>query len=398
MTDLASRHDTRGDSHSTKDAFPLAALIALALSGFITILTEALPAGLLPQISSDLSVSQASVGQMVTVYAIGSLVAAIPLTRATQNMRRRPLLAVTIAGFAFANLITAISTSYSLTMVARFLAGISAGLLWALLAGYAARMVPDAQKGRAIAIAMAGTPLALSIGVPAATLLGTVIGWRACFLLMSITAVLLTLWIATQLPDFQGQHSNDKQSLGQTARIPGVRPILFVTLTFVLAHNILYTYIVPLLQPAGLEHRVDAVLFLFGCVSLIGIWFVGAFVDRWLWLLAVASCLTFLLASAVMGIWPTERTGVYASVGLWGLAFAGAATIFQTAMARTAKKQTDAAQSMLVTFWNIAIAGGGLLGGGILNHLGVEAYVPVTLAFLFLCLAVIVVCHNAFRS
>lgn len=154
---------------------------------------------------------------------------------------------------------------------------------------------------------------------------------------MSITAVLLTLWIATQLPDFQGQHSNDKQSLGQTARIPGVRPILFVTLTFVLAHNILYTYIVPLLQPAGLEHRVDAVLFLFGCVSLIGIWFVGAFVDRWLWQLAVASCLTFLLASAVMGIWPTERTGVYASVGLWGLAFGGAATIFQTAMARTAK-------------------------------------------------------------
>lgn len=146
MTDLASRHDTREDLHSTKDAFPLAALIALALSGFITILTEALPAGLLPQISSNLSVSQASVGQMVTVYAIGSLVAAIPLTRATQNMRRRPLLAVTIAGFAFANLITAISTSYSLTMVARFLAGISAGLLWALLAGYAARMVPDAQK------------------------------------------------------------------------------------------------------------------------------------------------------------------------------------------------------------------------------------------------------------
>jgi predicted MFS family arabinose efflux permease len=67
-------------------------------------------------------------------------------------------------------------------------------------------------------------------------------------------------------------------------------------------------------------------------------------------------------------------------------------------MARSAKKQTDAAQSMLVTVWNIAIAGGGLLGGGILNHFGVGGYVPVTLALLFLCLAVIFACRKAFRS
>jgi predicted MFS family arabinose efflux permease len=46
------------------------------------------------------------------------------------------------------------------------------GCLWALVAGYAARLVPDHLKGRAIAIAMAGTPIALSLGIPAGTLSG----------------------------------------------------------------------------------------------------------------------------------------------------------------------------------------------------------------------------------
>lgn len=56
--------------------------------------------------------------------------------------------------------------------MARFLAGVSAGLLWALPAGYAARMVPKHQKGREIAIAMVGIPLALPHGVRVGTFLG----------------------------------------------------------------------------------------------------------------------------------------------------------------------------------------------------------------------------------
>lgn len=121
---------------------PLGALLALAMGGFITILTEALPAGLLPQMAANLGVSESWVGQTVTLYAIGSLIAAIPLTLLTQGYRRRPLLLTALAGFVLANTVTALSTDFSLILLARSLAGVSAGLLWALLAGYAARLVP----------------------------------------------------------------------------------------------------------------------------------------------------------------------------------------------------------------------------------------------------------------
>ncbi len=239
MTTTGEHPSGAKSGHSVaSDAFPLSALLALATAGFITILTEALPAGLLPQIGAGLSVSEALAGQLVTIYAIGSLVAAIPLTAATQGMRRRPLLLAAIVGFAIANTVTAVSGNYALTMGARFVAGVSAGLLWALLAGYAARMVPEHLKGRAIAVAMVGTPLALSLGIPAGTFIGNAIGWRACFGLMTVLTLILILWVLLKVPDFPGQTVDKRHSLSGVFNMASVRPVLFVTLTFVLAHNI----------------------------------------------------------------------------------------------------------------------------------------------------------------
>lgn len=371
------------------ERLPLGSLLALAMAAFITILTEALPAGLLPQMAQGLAVSEAWVGQTVTIYAIGSLVAAIPLTAATQGVRRRPLLLAAIGGFVVANTVTTFSGSYALTMVARFLAGVSAGLLWALLAGYAARMVPEHQKGRAIAIAMVGTPLALSLGVPAGTFLGNLVGWRMCFGIMSALALLLMLWVQAKVPDFAGQAVGKRLSLGQVFSVAGVRPVLFVVLAYVLAHNILYTYIAPFLAAADMVERTDLVLLVFGIASLLGIWIVGVLIDRHLRVLTLASTLVFCLAALALGVADTAPGVVYAAVAAWGLAFGGSATLFQTALAKTAGDAADVAQSMLVTAWNTAIAGGGLVGGVLLERLGAGAFAPALLVLLAATLVVV---------
>ncbi|MEA9904739.1 MFS transporter [Xanthomonas campestris pv. raphani] len=369
-------------SARTTDTLPIAALLALAMAAFITILTEALPAGLLPQLAHGLQVSEAWVGQTVTIYAIGSLVAAIPLTAATRGLRRRPLLLMAIAGFVAANTVTAVSSNYPLTLLARFLAGVSAGLVWALLAGYAARMVPAHQRGRAIAIAMVGTPLALSLGVPAGTFLGQLVGWRMCFASMSGLAVLLLLWARVALPDFPGQAPGQRIALARVARLPGVRPVLWVVLAFVLAHNLLYTYISPFLAAAGMGARTDLVLLVFGMTSLLGIWCVGVLIDRHLRTLTLASTAVFGLAAAALGMAGDVSAVVYIAVAAWGIAFGGAATLFQTALANAAGDAADVAQSMLVTAWNSAIAGGGLVGGVLLQRYGAGAFAPALVVLL----------------
>lgn len=359
---------------STSDRLPMAGLLSLAAAGFVTVLTEAMPAGLLPQIGDDLGVSAALVGQLVSIYAIGSLVAAIPLTTLTQGMRRKPLLLAAVGGFAVVNTVTALSTNYALTLAARFVAGVFAGLLWALLAGYASRMAPAHLRGRAIAVSMMGTAIALSLGIPAGTWLGVAVGWRVAFGIMSGLTLLLIGWAWFKLPDFPGQPAHRRLSLAHVFALPGVRAVLFVTLVFVLAHNILFTYIAPFLAAAGMGARVDLVLLVFGLTSLVGTSGVGLLVDRWLREMTLVITLSFAACAIALGLWSAVPFVVYAAAALWGLAYSGAPTLFQTASAKSAGEAADVAQSMIVTVWNAAIAGGGIFGGVLLGTLGVASF------------------------
>jgi predicted MFS family arabinose efflux permease len=370
------------------ERLPLGALLALATAGFITVMTEAMPAGLLPQMSSGLNVSQALIGQLVTLYAIGSILAAIPLTIATRGWRRRPLLLSAIGGFAIANSITALSEWYWLTLIARFIAGVFAGLLWALLAGYASRMVAPHLQGRAITVAMLGAPLALSLGIPAGTLLGTLVGWRLSFAIMTALTVVLVIWVRWQVPDFAGERVGKRMPLRQVFTLPGVRSVLFVTLTYVVAHNLLYTYIAPFLQPSGLDANVDRVLLVFGLASVLSLWIVGSLIDRWLRELVLISAGLFLLSAIALGLWRESPSVVYITTAVWGLAFGAMPSLLQTASAKTAKEAADTAQSMLVTLWNVGIAGGGLMGGLLLGNLGVGAFPWIVAGLLVLTLSV----------
>ena len=353
---------------------PIFGLLALATASFVSILTEALPAGLLPQISHDLDVSEAAAGQMVTTYAVASLILAIPVTAMTHGLRRKPLLLTAISGFAVGNIVTSISNDYALTLATRFFAGAGAGLLWALLPGYASRMAPPNLRGRAIAIAMVGVSVAMSVGVPAGTFLSKAIGWHDAFGILSGFALGLIAWVTFGLPDFPGVAPASRASVRQILATPAVRAVLIITFTFVLAHNILYTYIAPFVVPAGLGDRVELVLLIFGLAALAGIWITGLLVDRWLGRLILLSCLIFAGASLALGLMGRDPAVVFVSVAAWGLAFGGCATLFQTALAIAAGDAADVAQSLLVVVWNCSISGGGIIGGILLNRGGAESF------------------------
>ncbi|VTN14663.1 putative arabinose transporter [Raoultella terrigena] len=116
--------------------------------------------------------------------------------------------------------------------------------------------------------------------------------------------------------------------------------------------------------------RTDVVLLVFGGTSVAGIWIVGVLIDRYLRRLTLASTILFGAAALTLGMAGGDPVAVYAAVGAWGLAFGGAATLFQTALARSAGDAADIAQSMLVTAWNAAIASGGIVGGVLLDRFG----------------------------
>ncbi|MFD7325913.1 MFS transporter [Streptomyces sp. NPDC059875] len=352
---------------------PLPALLALATAVFVTSLTETLPAGVLPAMSADLGVGEAAMGQSVTIYAIGTALTAIPLTAATAGWRRKRLLLTAVAGFALANTVTAVSTHYPLTMAARFLAGVAAGLAWALLAGYARRLAPVHLQGKAIAVVMTGIPLALSLGVPAGTFLGAAVGWQVTFLVMTGLAAVLLAWITLTVPDHPGQPRGGRAPIRRTLAVPGVAPVLFVTLVLVLAHTVLYTYVAAFLDHLGMGGSTGLVLLVFGGASLLSIWFTGLHIDRRLRTLTLAGAVLFAAASGALAVAADSTALVHAAATLWGLGWGGAPTLLQTAVADAAGEAADTAQTMLVSLWNAAMAGGGAVGGLLLDHLGAAA-------------------------
>ncbi|WP_221179381.1 MFS transporter [Streptomyces botrytidirepellens] len=376
------------------DRLPIGKLLALTTAGFLAIMTETTPAGLLPQIGDGLGVSQGLAGQLVTLYAIGSVVAAIPVIAATRSMRRRPLLLLAVGGLLVFNTITALSTSYELTLAARFIAGMAAGVVWGLLAGYGRRLVPEHLQGRALAIVGVGQPVALTLGVPLGTWLGSLFDWRGVFWIMSGVALLLMLWIRALVPDFAGQSATERQPIRKIFLMPGIGAVLAVVLLWILAHNILYTYIAPFLERAGLGERVDLALLVFGASAIVGIWLTGILVDRKLRPVTLLSLAGFALASLVLGVAGTSVPLVFLGIVAWGVTFGGAPTLLQTANADAAGEAADVAQSMFVTVFNLAVAGGGVFGGLLLESAGAGSIPWVLLGLTLLATAVVALAHR----
>ncbi len=344
------------------DRLPIGALLALAMTGFICIVTETLPAGLLPMISAGLAISPSMAGQMVTAYALGSVLAVIPMTIATRGWRRRNVLLLTIVGFLLFNSITALSSHYGVILVARF------------FAGYARRMVAPHQQGKALALAMVGTPIALSLGVPLGTWLGGLVGWRTTFGIMSALTLVLIAWVLVKVPDYPPQAAHQRTSLRTVLTTPGVRPVLAVVISWMLAHNVLYTYIAPFVAPAGLGDRVDLVLLVFGIAALVGIWVTAKLVEPLLRKTVLVSLAAFAAVSVVFGFLSSVPEVIYIGMLVWGLSFGGAATLLQTALADAAGDGADVALSLNVVAWNSAIAGSGVVGGVLLDRWGVASF------------------------
>lgn len=371
MTVSESAIDRLEQARGTPDHLPVGQLLAFTVAGFLAIMTENMPAGLLPQISSSLDVSEAIAGQTVTIYALGSVVAAIPVVTATRNWNRRPLFLFTVAGFLTFNTLTAVSGNYGLTLLARFVAGMSAGVVWGLVAGYARRLAPPHLQGRALAIVGVGQPVALSLGVPFGAWLGDISDWRAVFWIMSLIALLLLIWVRLTVPDFPGQAPDKRLPVGMVLLLPGVRPVLLVLFAWILAHNVLYTYIAPYLSGTGTGLRIDIILLVFGAASVVGIWGTGLLVDRHLRGVTLLSLTVFAAAAILLAIPHGSPTLLLVGVAAWGSTFGGAPTLLQTAIADAAGEHADVAQSIFVTIFNLAVAGGGLIGGLVIDDVGV---------------------------
>jgi DHA1 family inner membrane transport protein len=175
-------------------------LIALALGGFGIGLTEFVIMGLLPQVSADFHVSEATAGWLISGYALAVVVGALVLTAAVTRFERKPVLAVLMVLFIAGNLVSALAPDYGTMMIGRIIAALSHGAFFGIGAVVAASMVAPNKKAGAIAIMFTGLTAANVLGVPFGTMLGQAAGWRSTFWGITGIGVLALVGILALVP------------------------------------------------------------------------------------------------------------------------------------------------------------------------------------------------------
>jgi predicted MFS family arabinose efflux permease len=208
---------------------PWGGLLVLAAAGFTAVTTELLPSGLLPQISRDLGVDESAVGSLTAVYAAIIVFTALPLSRfLAGRVPRKTLLIATVLAFALSNILLAMSPALGWAIGARLLGGIAHGMLWSSMAPYVARIVPAHSVGKAMAVVFSGNSIALAVGAPIGTLMGSLMTWRASFLVLAGVGVLLAVLAFWLLPGAHDQASQKTPSLRAAMKLPGVVAIAAV--------------------------------------------------------------------------------------------------------------------------------------------------------------------------
>lgn len=364
------------------EKFPWLHLLILSSVTFMGILSELVPSGILPEMSNGLGVSYSAIGLLVSIYAIASAVGTIPLVTLTMTMNRKKLLMIILIIFGISNLVIAFSSSYYIISAARLAGGISAGVLWPMASAYAMRLVPSNLHGRAIAVTMAGSTLGLGIGLPIMTSIGTELGWRIEFGVLSIIIFIIAIIGQICLPSVSGEKRTKSNSPFTIIKNKSVVICLVVTLLTIMAHYGLYTYISPLVEYINLSGGIKIASVIFGIGTLISVVIAGKYVDSHLGQLT-ASMLILALISMIMFI---SFKGMFIvshiTFLLWGISFGALVTIFQTAVTRQVETGKDVATSLQSSTFNFGIVFGSAIGGAILAKSSVFSIVYLTIALL----------------
>jgi DHA1 family inner membrane transport protein len=257
------------------------AVLALAMGGFAIGTTEFVTMGLLPQISDGVGVSIPTGGHVISAYAVGVVVGAPVLAFLGARLPRRALLVALMAAFAVGNGVSALATSYEQLVLARFAAGLPHGAYFGVASLVAASMARPSRKGRAVSQVMLGLSVANVLGVPAATVLGQELGWRAAFWAVSglgLLTLALVTWFVPSCPGDAGASGRRELS---AFRVPQVWLTLLAGAVGFGGMFAVYSYIAPVVTDvAGLgERSVSVYLLSFGLGMVAGTWVAGIMAD-----------------------------------------------------------------------------------------------------------------------
>ncbi len=348
------------------------AVFSLALGVFSLVTAEFLPVSLLTPMAASLGVSEAFVGQAVTVTAAAALGSALVVAVVTRRLDRRFVLMGFSVLLIASNLLVALAPNLTTLLLARLLLGIALGGFWSMATAVAMRLVPPPLVPRALSMVFSGVSIATIVAAPVGAYLGHWHGWRSVFLLaMGIGMVTLLFQMAT-LPRLASTGAARLRTLTDVLLRPGIGlGMLCIVLVFG-GHFALFTYIRPFLEDVvGVGINAMSLMLLgFGVANFAGTLIAGLLLERSLRMTLILVPLVIGAAGLALTILPAGLPTRTLLVALWGMAFGGVPVGWSTWVARPVPDEAESAGGLLVAAVQLAIASGAAVGGVIFGLTG----------------------------
>lgn len=251
------------------------AIYILGLAIFAQGTSELMLAGLLPEMAADLGVSIPHTGLLISAFAVGMLVGAPILAVATLRWSRRTALLTFLAIFAAAHVAGALTPNYPVLLATRIVGAFVYAGFWAVAAVTAVGLVGPTARGKAMGIVAGGLTVATVVGLPAGTVIGQHLGWRAAFWAVAALSTLAAVGVIATIPGGR-PHPQRASRLGDEFRALANPQVWLLYATTALATTALivsFSYLAPMLtETTGLSPAwVPAVLALYGIGAFAGI-------------------------------------------------------------------------------------------------------------------------------
>ena len=354
----------------TRSRTPLA-LYALTAGAFGIGTTEFVIMGLLLQVATDLHVSIAAAGLLISGYALGVFVGAPLLTVLTSRMPRKAVLVALMVIFTIGNVACALAPNYGVLMIARVITSLAHGTFFGVGAVVATGLVTEDRKASAISVMFTGLTVATLLGVPAGAWLGLHFGWRATFWAVAAIGVVATVVIATLVPKANGNTTpiDMGAELKAIARPPVLLGLLMTVLGFAGVFTV-FTYIQPILtRVTGFpDTAVSPILLVFGLGLIAGNLLGGRLADRRLMPALLATLTTLAVVLGAMTFALHDRTLTVIFVGLFGVAAFATVPPLQLWVLQKAEGAQSLASSLNIGAFNLGNALGAWLGGVVIEH------------------------------
>jgi predicted MFS family arabinose efflux permease len=168
----------------------------IALATFAASLSTRALDPVLPHVAGDFGVSIATAAGFASVFAFTFAIVQPVLGAAADLFGKARLMVVCLVLLGLANVLGALSSSFSLLFATRILAGVGAGGVFPISLGLTSDLVAPNKRQVAIGRTLAGSMTGNLLGASLSGLIGDLLGWRGVLAVLGLLAVVASVAVA----------------------------------------------------------------------------------------------------------------------------------------------------------------------------------------------------------